>query len=62
MVLGSILVILNTLFNYEGVDKMLEDHDIKDRQVHAHLQPVVLGILACYVVTMAVGYWVGNLF
>jgi hypothetical protein len=62
MVLGSILVILNTLFNYEGVDKMLEDHDIKDRQVHAHLQPVVLGILACYVVIMAVGYWVGNLF
>jgi hypothetical protein len=41
---------------------MLEDHDIKDRQVHAHLQPVVLGILACYVVIMAVGYWVGNLF
>lgn len=62
MVLGSILVILETLFNYEGVDKMLEDHDIKDRQVHAHLQPVVLGILACYVVIMAVGYWVGNLF
>ena len=62
MVLGSILVILNTLFNYEGVDKMLEDHDIKDRQVHAHLQPVVLGILACYIVIMAVGYWVGNLF
>lgn len=62
MVLGSVLVILGTLFNYEGVDKMLEDHDIKDRQVHAHLQPVVLGILACYVVIMAVGYWVGNLF
>ena len=62
MVLGSIVVILDTLFNYEGVDKMLEDHDIKDRQVHAHLQPVVLGILACYVVIMAVGYWVGNLF
>ena len=62
MVLGSILVILDTLFNYEGVDKMLEDHDIKDRQVHAHLHPVVLGILACYVVIMAVGYWVGNLF
>lgn len=62
MVLGFILVILETLFNYEGVDKMLEDHDIKDRQVHAHLQPVVLGILACYVVIMAVGYWVGNLF
>ena len=62
MVLGSILVILDTLFNYEGVDKMLEDHDIKDRQVHAHLQPVVLGILACYVVIMAVGYLVGNLF
>jgi hypothetical protein len=62
MVLSSILVILDTLFNYEGVDKMLEDHDIKDRQVHAHLQPVVLGILACYVVIMAVGYWVGNLF
>ena len=62
MVLGSVLVILGTLFNYEGVDKMLEDHDIKDRQVHAHLQPVVLGILACYVVIMAVGYLVGNLF
>ena len=62
MVLGSVLVILDTLFNYEGVDKMLEDHDLKDRQVHAHLQPVVLGILACYVVIMAVGYWVGNLF
>ena len=62
MVLGSILVILDTLFNYEGVDKMLEDHDIKDRQVHAHLQPVVLGILACYAVIMAVGYWMGNLF
>jgi hypothetical protein len=62
MVLSSILVILDTLFNYEGVDKMLEDHDIKDRQVHAHLQPVVLGILACYVVIMAVGYLVGNLF
>jgi len=62
MVLGSVLVILDTLFNYEGVDKMLEDHDIKDRQVHAHLQPVVLGILACYVVIMAVGYWAGNLF
>ena len=62
MVLSSILVILDTLFNYEGVDKMLEDHDIKDRQVHAHLQPVVLGILVCYVVIMAVGYWVGNLF
>ena len=62
MVISSILVILDTLFNYEGVDKMLEDHDIKDRQVHAHLQPVVLGILACYVVIMAVGYWVGNLF
>jgi ABC-type dipeptide/oligopeptide/nickel transport system permease component len=62
MVLSSILVILDTLFNYEGVGKMLEDHDIKDRQVHAHLQPVVLGILACYVVIMAVGYWVGNLF
>lgn len=62
MVLGSVLVILDTLFNYEGVDKMLEDHDIKDRQVHAHLQPAVLGILACYVVIMAVGYWVGNLF
>ena len=62
MVLGSVLVILDTLFNYEGVDKMLEDHDIKDRQVHAHLQPVVLGILACYVVIMAVGYLVGNLF
>ena len=41
---------------------MLEDHDIKDRQVHAHLQQAVLGILACYVVIMAVGYWVGNLF
>jgi hypothetical protein len=41
---------------------MLEDHDIKDRQVHAHLQPVVLGNLACYVVIMAVGYLVGNLF
>jgi hypothetical protein len=62
MVLSSILVILDTLFNYEGVDKMLEDHDIKDRQVHAHLQPVVMGILDCYVVIMAVGYWVGNLF
>ena len=62
MVLGSVLVILDTLFNYEGVEKMLEDHDIKDRQVHAHLQPVVLGILACYVVIMAVGYWLGHLF
>jgi len=41
---------------------MLEDHDIKDRQVHAQQQPAVLGILACYVVIMAVGYWVGNLF
>ena len=41
---------------------MLEDHDIKDRQVYAHLQPAVLGILARYVVIMAVGYWVGNLF
>ena len=62
MVFGSILVILDTLFNYEGVDKMLEDHNIKDRQVHAHLQPVVLGILACYIVIMAVGYWVRTLF
>ena len=62
MVFGSILVILDTLFNYEGVDKMLEDHNIKDRQVHAHLQPVVLGILAFFIVIMAVGYWVGNLF
>ena len=62
MVFGSILVILDTIFNYEGVYKMLEDHNIKDRQVHAHLQPVVLGILACYIVIMAVGYWLGNLF
>ena len=62
MVRGPILVILDTLFNYEGVDKMLEDHDVKDYQVHAHLQPVVLGILACYIVIMTVGYWVGNLF
>ena len=23
---------------------MLEDHDMKDRQVHARLQPVILGI------------------
>ena len=62
MVRGPILVILDTLFNYEGVDRMLEDHDIKNRQVHAHLQPVVLGILACYIAIMAVGYWVGSLF
>ena len=41
---------------------MLEDHDIKDRQVHEHLQPAVLGILACYVVIMAVGYLGGESF
>ena len=62
MVRGPILVILDTLFNYEGVDKMLEDQDIKNRQVHAHLQPVVLGFLAFYIAIMAAGYWVGNLF
>ena len=53
--------ILNTLFNNEGVEMMLEDHDMKDRQVHAHLQPVVLGILVFYVAIMAVGYWAGSL-
>jgi len=41
---------------------MLEDHDMKDRQVHAHLQPVVLGILVFYLAIMAVGYWAGSLF
>jgi hypothetical protein len=41
---------------------MLEDHDMKDRQVHAHLQPVILGILVCYVAIMVVGYWAGSLF
>ena len=41
---------------------MLEDYDMKDRQVRAHLQPVILGILVCYVAIMAVGYWAGSLF
>ncbi|MDA8920898.1 hypothetical protein N9J30_01285 [Gammaproteobacteria bacterium] len=41
---------------------MLEDHDMKDRQVHAYLQPVSLGILFCYVAIMAVGYWAVSLF
>ena len=62
IVCNVVLAILHTLFNYEGVETMLEDHDMKDRQVHAHLQPVILGILVCYVAIMAVGYWAGSLF
>ncbi len=41
---------------------MLEDHDMTDRQQHAHLQPVVLGIAGCVVVILAIGYFVGGMF
>lgn len=41
---------------------MLEDHQMQDTQPHVRLQPVVLGIIASYVVIMAIGYWVGSLF
>jgi hypothetical protein len=41
---------------------MLEDHKIEDKQVHAQLAPVMLGIIVTYFAIMAVGYWVGKMF
>ena len=41
---------------------MLEDHKIEDKQVHAQLTPVMLGIIVAYFAIMAVGYWVGKMF
>ena len=41
---------------------MLEDHDLTDRQEHAHLLPVVLGIFGCYVAIMGMSYWIGDMF
>ncbi len=41
---------------------MLEDHTMQDKQVHAQLMPVMIGIIIGYIAIMAVGYGVGSLF